>query len=705
MAGTLTARRRRSGARHVEREPADREADTGEAVEGPRLRPALFAGFGDLTRVRHDFPLVLVEGAGEGASLTTLSGLVDALLGQIAPAGGAGERLRRNVLRLEREIRGDAATSGGGPLQAAWDAAARRLSDAGDEALATDLARAREAMPLAGELVECDAALPARFVTHAWREVQARRAGEVLATIEALESRLAGLVRADLLRSAAGRKAAQLRAGVGTAQQGLFDFEAMARLLAPPSGARALSEARQRRIAGVLDVLRGQRFFGADGAGNSVLGSTDAALTAYRARLPEMADLLRALAIAELESSGRVVEASDEERLSAVDPAGLGSGVVGLFPDYLVCIGPGADDATLAGVLGALGSDAPLKVVVAIDDPFGFGGRLAGAAMDLGDVFVLQTTASHLYAARERVRSALEYRGPALLSIYAGPSGLPGYLVSAAALESRTMPAFAYDPSAGPGWAQRFSLHPNPQAERAWPRHRLTHADRSMHRVSEEVAFTSADLALCDPRWSPHLARPTADQVQAGLVPIDAWLADADHGAPGSAPFVYAIDGQPGTLEKLVVDERLARATRERAEAWSRLRELDSLKVDRGAVESEPPIAATPIPAEAAPPQVAESSASPEVQVEATIPAPGGDGPYIETPRCTTCNECTAVNSRMFAYDQNRQAFIADPGAGTFRDLVEAAERCQVAIIHPGKPRNPNEPGLAELLERAALFA
>lgn len=32
------------------------------------------------------------------------------------------------------------------------------------------------------------------------------------------------------------------------------------------------------------------------------------------------------------------------------------------------------------------------------------------------------------------------------------------------------------------------------------------------------------------------------------------------------------------------------------------------------------------------------------------------------------------------------------------------AETCQVSPIHPGKPRNPDEPGLDELLARAELF-
>ena len=58
----------------------------------------------------------------------------------------------------------------------------------------------------------------------------------------------------------------------------------------------------------------------------------------------------------------------------------------------------------------------------------------------------------------------------------------------------------------------------------------------------------------------------------------------------------------------------------------------------------------------------------------------------------------------MFAYNDDMQAYIADPAAGTYRELVEAAETCQVAIIHPGKARNPDEPDLDALLARAEPF-
>jgi hypothetical protein len=78
--------------------------------------------------------------------------------------------------------------------------------------------------------------------------------------------------------------------------------------------------------------------------------------------------------------------------------------------------------------------------------------------------------------------------------------------------------------------------------------------------------------------------------------------------------------------------------------------------------------------------------------------------PYIETPRCTTCDECTRLNKEMFAYDGNKQAYIKDPKAGTFKQLVIAAERCTAEIIHPGTPLNPDEKGLEKWLKRARRF-
>jgi pyruvate-ferredoxin/flavodoxin oxidoreductase len=78
--------------------------------------------------------------------------------------------------------------------------------------------------------------------------------------------------------------------------------------------------------------------------------------------------------------------------------------------------------------------------------------------------------------------------------------------------------------------------------------------------------------------------------------------------------------------------------------------------------------------------------------------------PYIETALCTSCNECTNLNNKLFAYDANKQAYIKDPRGGTFQQIVKAAELCPVKIIHPGTPLNPKEKNLDKWVARAAAF-
>jgi pyruvate-ferredoxin/flavodoxin oxidoreductase len=77
---------------------------------------------------------------------------------------------------------------------------------------------------------------------------------------------------------------------------------------------------------------------------------------------------------------------------------------------------------------------------------------------------------------------------------------------------------------------------------------------------------------------------------------------------------------------------------------------------------------------------------------------------YIDSDRCTTCNECTNLNNRMFSYNSEKQAYVKDVKAGTFQQLVVAAERCPVSIIHPGSPLNQKEKDLPKWTKRAEKF-
>ncbi|NNJ65152.1 MAG: pyruvate ferredoxin oxidoreductase, partial [Xanthomonadales bacterium] len=78
--------------------------------------------------------------------------------------------------------------------------------------------------------------------------------------------------------------------------------------------------------------------------------------------------------------------------------------------------------------------------------------------------------------------------------------------------------------------------------------------------------------------------------------------------------------------------------------------------------------------------------------------------PWIESIRCTACDDCTNLNPKMFAYNEDGLAYIADPHAGTFKELVIAAEKCAPSVIHPGDPLNPDEKGLDKLIPRAEKF-
>ena len=439
-----------------------------------------------------------------------------------------------------------------------------------------------------------------------------------------------------------------------------------------------------------------------------------------------MVALARAIAVAELEIAGEYKEARHDAYFDEYGEEDLDPKDLALFPDYLVCTtAAGLDAVENSTLMEMLSSGLPMKVLVQVDDildeanpgdaHFGFGARtrqLTHMAMGLNEVYVLQSSASNLFQYRERIVQGLEFTGPALFSCYS-PQGasplLPPYLIAAAAMESRAFPAFTYDPSAGADWASRFDLGANPQVETDWPVQRFEYEDANHQRVVEDVAFTFVDFVACDARYLRHFARVPRARWNATMIAAASALAKGTARQSGTVPCALMADVE-NRLQKVIVDEKVMREARRCRDMWNSLQELGGvhnshaerlLARDR-AVREE---AARKATATQAPAAAAVTSAPTETAAAAEPAAePVSDDPYIETPRCTSCNECTNLNNKMFGYNENQQAFIKDPAAGTFAELVEAAENCQVAIIHPGKPRNPKEPGLEALLERARPF-
>jgi pyruvate-ferredoxin/flavodoxin oxidoreductase len=111
----------------------------------------------------------------------------------------------------------------------------------------------------------------------------------------------------------------------------------------------------------------------------------------------------------------------------------------------------------------------------------------------------------------------------------------------------------------------------------------------------------------------------------------------------------------------------------------------------------------------AAPPAPVGTAATEVMEAPPTVEEDEDDDalvmdPYIDTARCTSCNECTNINKKLFAYNAAKQAYIKDATAGPFAEIVQAAERCTAKIIHPGTPLNPRERDIEKWIERAKPF-
>jgi ferredoxin len=338
---------------------------------------------------------------------------------------------------------------------------------------------------------------------------------------------------------------------------------------------------------------------------------------------------------------------------------------------------------------------------------------------------------------------------------------LNAWLVAGAAIESRAHPFFRINPEAGDYSALRMDFEGNPQPDLDWSVHPFHYRDENGNSVSVELAFTFADYALLIERLREHFRFIPPDCDSPALVPMQEYLAMEPEQAYQRVPFVWAVDGN-ALLHRVVVSRELALASLDRLNYWRTLQEMAGVrnryvdmaveqtqteerqqakeererlqaahaeeleKVRREAagdamqrltdvllgmdLSSGMPGAFMPTAAGAA--RKAEAppvEAEPTAQEQPTAAAEeedefSFDEPWIDTPLCTSCNDCLKVNPLLFVYNEEKQALLGDVGSATFAQLVEAAELCPAKCIHPGKPLNPDEPGLDDLIERAAPF-
>jgi pyruvate-ferredoxin/flavodoxin oxidoreductase len=339
------------------------------------------------------------------------------------------------------------------------------------------------------------------------------------------------------------------------------------------------------------------------------------------------------------------------------------------------------------------------------------------------NAYILQGSAANVTHLLEGFIEGLNSRRPAMFNIYTpcmpehGIGDESAQTQSRLALESRAYPAFRFNPDAGVTFEECLDIDGNPAMDEDWPAYKLRYQDEDGREAEMELPMTFADFAVTEGRFLKHFRKAPRDTWNENMVPLHEFLEmDADE-REDRYPFIWAVD-RKNHLMRVMISEELVRSCQDRLDYWRLLRSLTGTvqAVDEGAIanrvraEMAQKLTANLLGLASSGDAAAllDTAGAPAAgdTAAAASPAPSGDYEpvWIDTPECEACDECTRINPKIFVYNDEKKAVIADPGGGPYRDIVRAAEKCTAECIHPGTPFNPNEKDLDKLIRRAEKF-
>ena len=346
--------------------------------------------------------------------------------------------------------------------------------------------------------------------------------------------------------------------------------------------------------------------------------------------------------------------------------------------------------------------------------------------------YVLQGSISNVTHLLEGYIEGLNSRHPALFNVYSvcppehGVGDDMAEHQSKLAVESRAYPLFKYNPDVGVTFADCADIDGNPAMDDDWPMYTIDYMDEEGKEATLEVPMTFADFAVTEGRFRKHFRKAPPETWNDDMAPLHEFLELDDDDREGRFPYIWAVDAK-NHLTRVLVSEELVRSTEERRDFWRQLKSLTGVDqvVDTAQIAEQARVEMAQKLTSSLLSLASGSGASDLASVLTSAPSNGGNGSgattgkggngtsavagdyepvWIESPECTSCDECIEINEKIFAYDDDKHAYILDPKAGPYKDIVRAAEKCTAGVIHPGTPFNPNEKDLDRLIKRAAKF-
>jgi len=342
-------------------------------------------------------------------------------------------------------------------------------------------------------------------------------------------------------------------------------------------------------------------------------------------------------------------------------------------------------------------------------------------AMAHRNTYVLQATLANTSQMIEGFIDGLTTQRPALFNLYTtcqpehGVADDMGVHQAKLAVESRAYPIFKYNPDNGIKAEDAFDLSGNPAMSDLWPAYQLKYLENGREK-SMKVPMTFADFAITEARFRKHFRKVPQDAWNENMVPLSEFLELEAEEREGKFPYIWAVDLKQH-LSRVLVAKPIVESCEERRDFWIMLRALANVELEKPAEEDLENKIRTEVVGKIAQgllklagdggEGIVDLAMGGEVAAptEAEVTA-GGDfmAPWLETEECTACDECTQLNPNIFAYNDDKKAYIANPDGGPYEDLVKAAEKCTARVIHPGLPADRSGKDVEKWIKRGEKF-
>jgi pyruvate-ferredoxin/flavodoxin oxidoreductase len=346
-------------------------------------------------------------------------------------------------------------------------------------------------------------------------------------------------------------------------------------------------------------------------------------------------------------------------------------------------------------------------------------------AMAHRNTYVMQATLANTSHMIEGFIDGLMTKRPALFNLYTtcqpehGVADDLGVHQAKLVVESRAYPIFRYNPDLGVKTKDAFDLSGNPAMDSLWPTYKLKYIENGREKTME-VAMTFADFAITEARFRKHFRKAPRDTWNENMVPLAEFLEMDVEAREGRFPFIWAVDRKQ-LLSRVLVAKPIVESCEERRDFWIMLRDLAGVETDK----TEPVDIESKVRKEVVGRiaqglmklagddgnglvDLAMGESNGHETTEANIKTDKSNGdymaPWLETEECTSCDECTQLNPKIFTYNTDKKAYIKDPDAGPYQDLVKAAEKCTARVIHPGLPADRNEKDIDKWIKRGEKY-